>query len=52
VRADAPALLANTPTPYVWIACDTTTTRSLTTYFRKELGVPKQRTHALGYWRP
>ncbi|MFJ1670784.1 siderophore-interacting protein [Streptomyces bottropensis] len=52
VRADAPALLANTPAPYVWIACDTTTTRSLTTYFRKELGLPKQRTHALGYWRP
>ncbi|MEI5527482.1 siderophore-interacting protein [Streptomyces brasiliscabiei] len=52
VRADAPALLANTPTPYVWIACDTATTRSLTAYFRKELGLPKQRMHALGYWRP
>ncbi|MFM9694720.1 siderophore-interacting protein [Streptomyces europaeiscabiei] len=52
VRADAPALLENTPDPYVWIACDTATTRSLTAYFRKELGLPKHRMHALGYWRP
>ncbi|WP_371578961.1 siderophore-interacting protein [Streptomyces sp. NBC_01314] len=52
VRTDAPALLENTPDPYVWIACDTATTRSLTAYFRKELGLPKQRMHALGYWRP
>ncbi|WP_319058460.1 SIP domain-containing protein, partial [Streptomyces europaeiscabiei] len=52
VRTDAPALLENTPAPYVWIACDTATTRSLTAYFRKELGLPKHRMHALGYWRP
>lgn len=52
VRADAPALLADTPDPYVWIACDTATTRALAAYFRKELGLPKQRVHALGYWRP
>ncbi len=52
VRSDAPALLEGTPDPYVWIACDTATTRSLTTYFRKELGLPKQRIQALGYWRP
>ncbi|MER6158571.1 siderophore-interacting protein [Streptomyces sp. NPDC001868] len=52
VKADAPALLEITPDPYVWIACDTATTRSLTAYFRKELGLPKQRIHALGYWRP
>lgn len=52
MRADAPALLADTPDPYVRIACDTATTRSLTAYFRKEPGLPKQRIHALGYWRP
>ncbi|ULR51764.1 siderophore-interacting protein [Streptomyces deccanensis] len=52
VKADAPALLAETPDPYVWIACDTATTRSLAAYFRKELGLPKHRMHALGYWRP
>lgn len=51
VRADLPALLASTPDPYVWIACDTATTRALSAYVRKELGVPKQRVHALGYWR-
>ena len=52
VKTDAPALLAGTPAPYVWIACDTATTRSLATYFRKELGLSKHRVHALGYWRP
>ncbi|WP_432026887.1 siderophore-interacting protein [Streptomyces sp. 1222.5] len=51
VRAELPAVLAATPDPYVWIACDTTTTRALVSYVRKELGVPKQRLHALGYWR-
>ncbi|MEV5437203.1 siderophore-interacting protein [Streptomyces sp. NPDC052682] len=50
VRAALPGLLAGTPDPYVWIACDTATTRALSSYVR-ELGVPKQRTHALGYWR-
>ncbi|WP_338897314.1 siderophore-interacting protein [Streptomyces sp. TG1A-60] len=52
VKTDAPVLLNDTSAPYIWIACDTATTRSLTAYFRKELGVPKQRMHALGYWRP
>ncbi|MGI5436387.1 siderophore-interacting protein [Streptomyces shenzhenensis] len=51
VRAELPALLANTPHPYVWIACDTATTRTLSSYVRRELGVPRQRVHALGYWR-
>ncbi|WP_175410486.1 siderophore-interacting protein [Streptomyces sp. TRM64462] len=36
---------------YLWIACDTATTRALTSYARKQLGVPKERLHALGYWR-
>ncbi|UUU28108.1 siderophore-interacting protein [Streptomyces sp. DSM 40750] len=52
VKTDAPALLKDTPNPYVWIACDTATTRSLSAYFRKDLALPKQRMHALGYWRP
>ncbi|GGZ24577.1 siderophore-interacting protein [Streptomyces poonensis] len=51
VRAGAPDLLRGTSDPYVWIACDTVTTRSLTAYFRKELALPKQRVNALGYWR-
>ncbi|MFF7735150.1 SIP domain-containing protein [Streptomyces sp. NPDC007984] len=51
VKSDLPALLRGTADPYVWIACDTVTTRALTAYVRKELGLPKQRVHALGYWR-
>ncbi|WP_328872402.1 siderophore-interacting protein [Streptomyces sp. NBC_00287] len=51
VRADLPALLKSTEHPYIWIACDTTTTRTLSMYARKELGVAKDRMHALGYWR-
>ncbi|MEU8761668.1 siderophore-interacting protein [Streptomyces sp. NPDC048659] len=52
VRAELPALLAAAPDPYVWIACDTATTRALAGFVRKELALPKERTHALGYWRP
>ncbi|MFE3587200.1 siderophore-interacting protein [Streptomyces niveus] len=37
---------------YVWIACDTVTTRALASYARRELRLPKHRVHALGYWRP
>ncbi|GHA52124.1 siderophore-interacting protein [Streptomyces tauricus] len=51
VRAAVPELLKETADPYVWIACDTATTRSLAAYFRKELALPKQRVNALGYWR-
>ncbi|MFF8628243.1 siderophore-interacting protein [Streptomyces werraensis] len=51
VRAELPALLASGPDPYVWIACDTATTRALGAFVRKELGMPKQRVQALGYWR-
>ncbi|WP_431040379.1 siderophore-interacting protein [Streptomyces sp. P9-1] len=52
VRADLPDLLASGADPYVWIACDTATTRALGAFVRKELGLPKQRVQALGYWRP
>lgn len=51
VQAELPDLLKGSSEPYVWIACDTATTRSLSSYVRKELGVPRQRMHALGYWR-
>jgi NADPH-dependent ferric siderophore reductase len=51
VKAELPGLLQGMSDPYVWIACDTTTTRALSAYVRKELGLPKQRVHALGYWR-
>ncbi|WP_329277428.1 siderophore-interacting protein [Streptomyces sp. NBC_00691] len=49
VKAELPALADSDP--YVWIACDTATTRTLATYARKELALPKERVHALGYWR-
>ena len=52
VRAELPALLAGERDPYVWITCDTTVTRTLSSYVRKELHVPRKRVHALGYWRP
>ncbi|MFD9215298.1 siderophore-interacting protein [Streptomyces sp. NPDC059544] len=53
VRAALPGLLGEDRSDaFVWIACDTATTRTLTAYARKELGLPKDRVSALGYWRP
>ncbi|WP_019890446.1 siderophore-interacting protein [Streptomyces purpureus] len=49
VRSALPDLLDDGS--YLWIACDTTTTRSLATFARKQLALPKERLHALGYWR-
>ncbi|MFJ8798899.1 siderophore-interacting protein [Streptomyces sp. NPDC102487] len=51
VKAELPDLLRDEPDPYVWITCDTTTTRNLAAHVRKELNVPRRRVHALGYWR-
>ncbi|CAL9534182.1 MULTISPECIES: siderophore-interacting protein [Streptomyces] len=51
VKEELPELLRDVSEPFVWIACDTATTRALSSYVRKELGVPKQRVNALGYWR-
>ncbi|WP_405595280.1 siderophore-interacting protein [Streptomyces sp. NBC_01410] len=51
VKAALPGLLDDPAGAYVWIACDTATTRALTTYVRKDLGLPKDRVNALGYWR-
>ncbi|MDX3534240.1 siderophore-interacting protein [Streptomyces sp. MB09-01] len=52
VRAELPELLGDPESAYVWLACDTATTRGLTAYLRKELALPKYRVNGLGYWRP
>ncbi|MFJ6759675.1 siderophore-interacting protein [Streptomyces sp. NPDC091273] len=52
VRAELPELLGDPESAYVWLACDTATTRGLTAYLRKELALPKHRVNGLGYWRP
>ncbi|MGW7682212.1 siderophore-interacting protein [Kribbella sp. NPDC054772] len=39
------------PDSFVWIACDTATTRALTAYVLKDLAVPKHRVKSLGYWK-
>ncbi|MFF5444854.1 siderophore-interacting protein [Streptomyces sp. NPDC012888] len=52
VRAELPGLAPDAETAYVWLACDTVTTRTLTGYLRKDLGLPKHRVNSLGYWRP
>ncbi|MGW0366257.1 siderophore-interacting protein [Streptomyces sp. NPDC002990] len=51
VKAELPELVADPASAYVWLACDTATTRALTAYLRKDLAVPKQRVNGLGYWR-
>ncbi|MFJ3668078.1 siderophore-interacting protein [Streptomyces sp. NPDC090106] len=51
VKRDLPDLLAAHPDAYVWITCDTRTTRTLSSYVRKDLGLAKERVHAMGYWR-
>ncbi|MFI1393495.1 siderophore-interacting protein [Streptomyces sp. NPDC020681] len=51
VKSALPGLLGDPSGAYVWIACDTTTTRTLTAYARKDLALPKDRVNALGYWR-
>lgn len=51
VKTALPSLLDGAADAYIWIACDTTTTRALTAYVRKDLAIPKDRVNALGYWR-
>jgi NADPH-dependent ferric siderophore reductase len=50
VRTALPALV--TPSTYLWITCDARTTRALTALARKDLAIPKDRFHAMAYWRP
>uniref|UniRef100_A0AAU2JXK0 Siderophore-interacting protein n=1 Tax=Streptomyces sp. NBC_00049 TaxID=2903617 RepID=A0AAU2JXK0_9ACTN len=52
VRAELPELIGDPESAYVWMACDTVTTRGLTAYLRKDLALPKHRVNSLGYWRP
>ncbi|WP_406209723.1 siderophore-interacting protein [Kitasatospora sp. NBC_01560] len=52
VRDALPGLLGDPAGAYVWIACDTATTRALARFTRKELALAKPQVHALGYWRP
>ncbi|MFI5527522.1 siderophore-interacting protein [Kitasatospora sp. NPDC051853] len=52
VRTTLPALLGDPTDAYLWIACDTATTRTLAQFARKDLALPKPRLHAQGYWRP
>jgi len=49
VKADLQEFV--TADTFVWIACDTTTTRELTSYVLKDLAVPKHRVKSLGYWK-
>ncbi|WP_333734285.1 siderophore-interacting protein [Streptomyces sp. IBSBF 3010] len=52
VKSGLPGVLGEDASgAYVWIACDTATTRALSAYVRRDLAVPKERVHALGYWR-
>lgn len=36
---------------WFWVACEAASTRALVRHLRRELGVPKERVSALGYWR-
>lgn len=51
VKASLPGLIGDPASTFVWVACDTKTTRTLTSYLLKELSLPKDRVKALGYWR-
>lgn len=51
VTAALPDLIGDPAQAYVWIACDTATTRALTRFVRGDLAVPKSRVNALGYWQ-
>jgi NADPH-dependent ferric siderophore reductase len=51
VKADLSSHISDPAAAYVWIACDTATTRTLSSYVVKDLAVPRGRVKALGYWR-
>jgi NADPH-dependent ferric siderophore reductase len=51
VKAELPKFIGDPAGAFVWIACDTATTRALSAYVQKDLAVPKHRVRALGYWR-
>ncbi|MCD0445670.1 siderophore-interacting protein [Glycomyces sp. A-F 0318] len=51
VREELPHFTKEPERIYLWIAAEAKSTRALTAFARKELGVPKQRAHTLAYWR-
>jgi len=51
VRKELPELVKDPAQAYFWIAAEAKSTRALTAFARKELGIPKHRAHALAYWR-
>lgn len=51
VRSELPDLAKNPARVYCWIACEARSTRALSAFARKEIGVPKDRLHAMAYWR-
>ncbi|MDT0268496.1 siderophore-interacting protein [Streptomyces sp. DSM 44915] len=51
VRAELPALVDDPERVYAWVTCDTATTRALGGFLRRQVGLPRRRVHALGYWR-
>jgi NADPH-dependent ferric siderophore reductase len=50
VRRELPEL-AHSADVYCWIACEAKSTRALTTFARKEIGIPEDRLHSMAYWR-
>jgi NADPH-dependent ferric siderophore reductase len=50
VRGELPEL-AHSADVYCWIACEAASTRALTAFARKEIGIPKDRLHSMAYWR-
>jgi NADPH-dependent ferric siderophore reductase len=51
VRRELPELAKDPAATYVWIATEAKSTRALTAFARKEVGIPKDRMHAMAYWR-
>jgi NADPH-dependent ferric siderophore reductase len=51
VRGELPDLVKDPARTYCWIAAEGRSTRALTAFARKELGIPKDRMHAMAYWR-
>jgi NADPH-dependent ferric siderophore reductase len=51
VRKELPELAPDPAAAYCWIACEAASTRALTAFARKEIGIPKDRLHAMAYWR-
>ncbi|ABF44430.1 siderophore-interacting protein [Deinococcus geothermalis] len=49
VRALTP--LPQTPTSFVWIACESASVKALRAYLREELGWPPQQMQLAGYWK-